>query len=152
MIITLSCILLSTIINPQKTYTGIKRGLNMLLKILPVFLNVLIIVSFSLYLVPNELIVRYLGENTGFLGIFLASIIGAVALIPAFISYPLAAILLKQGVSYPVVAAFITTLMMVGIITLPVEIKFFGIRAALARNALSFIGAIIIALLIGLSI
>ncbi|HOV07644.1 MAG TPA: hypothetical protein PK482_00855, partial [Spirochaetota bacterium] len=70
--------------------------------------------------------------------------IGSVALIPGFISYPLAAVLLKNGVSYPVISIFITTLMMVGIVTLPIEKKFFGWRVALTRNILSFIGALII--------
>jgi uncharacterized membrane protein YraQ (UPF0718 family) len=112
-------------------------------------LNILIAVSAFLFLVPNETIVRYLGKGTGFGGILVASLIGSVALIPGFISYPLAAILLKQGASYSVVAAFVTTLMMVGVMTLPLEIKFFGKRAAFMRNTLSFVGAIIIALLIG---
>jgi len=121
----------------------------MFFNILPAFLNILIAVSVFLFLIPNETIVRYLGKGTGLGGILVASVVGSVALIPGFVSYPLAAILLQQGASYSVVAAFVTTLMMVGVITLPLEIKFFGKRVAFIRNALSFVGAIIIALLIG---
>jgi hypothetical protein len=45
---------------------------------------------------------------------------------------------------------FITTLLMVGIFTLPIEQKFFGWRVSLLRNALSLAGAVICALIIGL--
>jgi uncharacterized membrane protein YraQ (UPF0718 family) len=57
-------------------------------------------------------------------------------------------VLIKNGASYPVIAVFITTLMMVGIVTLPLEKKFFGSKVAFTRNLLSFIGALIIGLAI----
>ena len=56
--------------------------------------------------------------------------------------------LLKIGAVY-VLAVFLTTLMMVGVVTFPVEMKFFGFKATLLRNSLSFVGAIIIGLLMG---
>ena len=146
---TIFGLVLSLFLDREKTMAGIKKGLKMFFNILPAFLNILIAVSVFLFLVPNETIVRYLGKGTGFGGILVASLVGSVALIPGFVSYPLAAILLQQGASYSVVAAFVTTLMMVGVITLPLEINFFGKRVAIIRNAFSFVGAIIIALLIG---
>ena len=146
---TIFAVVFSLFFNREKTIVGVKKGLKMFFNILPAFLNILIAVSVFLFIVPNEIIIRYLGKGTGFGGILVASLIGSVALIPGFVSYPLAAILLKQGASYSVVAAFVTTLMMVGVMTLPLEIKFFGKRVAFIRNALSFVGAIIIALMIG---
>lgn len=149
-IIALIAIITSLIADLRKTWTGIKKGLVMFVKILPAILSVLILVSIFLYLIPNELIVEYLGEDAGLTGYVFAAIAGSIALIPGFIAYPLAGILVKTGVSYPVIAVFITTLMMVGILTLPVEIKFFGIRVSLLRNTLYFLGALIVGLLIGL--
>jgi uncharacterized membrane protein YraQ (UPF0718 family) len=95
------------------------------------------------------LIVKYLGANSGWLGFTIAAIIGSITLIPGFISYPLAATLLKQGATYAVVAVFMTTLMMVGIVTLPLEIKYLGKKAAIFRNVLNFVAAIIIGILMG---
>jgi hypothetical protein len=43
-----------------------------------------------------------------------------------------------------------TTLMMVGVVTLPLEIRYFGKRAALTRNILNFVAAVIIGLAVGL--
>ena len=106
--------------------------------------------SIVLFLVPNEIIVKYLGEDAGLAGYLFAAVAGSVALIPGFIAFPLAGVLVKTGVGYPVIAVFITTLMMVGILTLPVEIKFFGTRVSLIRNAFYLAGALIIGFLIGL--
>jgi len=122
----------------------------MFLAILPAILNVLILVSIFLFLVPQETIAGLLGKDSGFSGMMLAAVIGSISLIPAPISYPLAAVLVKCGVSYKIIAVFITTLMMVGVLTLPLEIKYFGVRVSLMRNALSFIGAIAIGALMGI--
>ncbi|MGZ2369603.1 hypothetical protein ACXR6G_07435 [Ancylomarina sp. YFZ004] len=149
-IIAVIAIIASLIADRRKTWIGIKKGLVMFVKILPSIVSVLILVSVLLHLLPNELIVEYLGEDAGFTGYVFAAIAGSIALIPGFIAYPLAGILVKTGVSYPVIAVFITTLMMVGILTLPVEIKYFGIRISLIRNILYFFGALIVGFLIGL--
>jgi uncharacterized membrane protein YraQ (UPF0718 family) len=121
----------------------------MFLTLLPALLTVLILVSVFLYLVPDKTIVKLLGARSGILGVMIAAV-GSIALIPAFIAFPLAKILLVKGVSYTVVAVFITTLIMVGVLTLPIEFKYFGKKAAIMRNVLSFLGAVIVGLLIGL--
>ena len=69
--------------------------------------------------------------------------------IPALLSFPLAASLLEEGASVSVVTAFIITLTMIGTITLPIEIKELGRELALLRNGISFVIAILIALVIG---
>jgi len=143
-------IITSLIFDRKKTWVGIKKGTLMFLKILPVIVSVLIFVSVLLYFVPNELIVEYLGDEAGFSGYIFAALAGSVALIPGIIAYPLAGILVENGVSYPVIAVFITTLMMVGIMTLPIEIKYFGVRVSLIRNTLYLLGALVIGILIGL--
>lgn len=122
----------------------------MFFELLPAILNVLILVSIFLYLVPKETLIKLLGKDSGITGVMIAAVLGSVSLIPGFIAYPLAAILLKNGVAYNVVAVFITTLVMVGVLTLPLEAKYFGMKVSLIRNALSFIGALIIGLVIGI--
>jgi len=148
--IALMALMASLLADRKKTWIGIIKGLMMFLRLLPAILVVLILVSVLLFIVPNDLIVKYLGENAGFTGYLVAAIVGSIALMPGFIAYPLAGILVHSGVSYPVIAVFITTLMMVGVLTLPVEIKYFGTRISLIRNALFLAGALIVGGLIGL--
>jgi len=147
---TILCLLISLVVDKQKTLEGIKRGLKMFLNLLPALLTVLFLVSVFLYLIPEKAIMEYLGTGSGFPGVMTAALVGSISLIPGFVAFPMAGILVSRGVSYTVVAVFITSLMMVGIITLPLEIKYFGKRAAIMRNALSFFGAMIVGLMIGL--
>ncbi|NLB40876.1 MAG: permease, partial [Clostridiales bacterium] len=69
--------------------------------------------------------------------------------IPGFVAFPLAAALLKSGAGYMQIAAFISTLMMVGIVTMPVEISYFGKKATLVRNAAALGFSLIVALMMG---
>ena len=147
--VTGAALLLSFIFDREKTLVGLRKGLTMFAGILPSLLNILVIVSVMLSVIPEETIVRLLGRNSGPVGVSIAALVGSVSLIPGFIAFPLASILIKSGVSYQVTAVFITTLLMVGIITLPLEAKYFGMKTAIIRNLLSLIGAIIIGLLIG---
>jgi uncharacterized membrane protein YraQ (UPF0718 family) len=142
-------LLLSFIRDKDKTVLGVKKGGKMLFNILHPFLNILILISIVLFFVPAPLIVHYLGANSGWFGFGLVAFIGSITLVPGIIAYPLAAALLKQGATYSVVAVFITTLMMVGVVTLPLEIKYFGKKAAIMRNTLNLIAAIIIGILMG---
>ncbi len=143
-LITAVFVIISFIVDWQKTIKGIKKGLMQFIKILPTLLSVIIIISIVLYFVSDELLMEYLGKNAGWEAYISAAFIGSVSLLPGFIAYPLAGILVKSGVSYAIIAVFITTLMMVGILTIPIEAKYFGLKTALLRNVLSFLGAIVV--------
>jgi uncharacterized membrane protein YraQ (UPF0718 family) len=147
------CVLLcgvSFILDRKRTLEGIKKGLIMFRAMLLPFLNILVLVSLMLFVIPPEVISRYLGPESGLAGYAVAAVVGAVIFIPPFISYPIAAGLLQQGASYAVVATFMTTLIMVGVLALPIEIRYFGRRVAILRNILNFAAAIVVGLVIGL--
>jgi uncharacterized membrane protein YraQ (UPF0718 family) len=141
--------LLSFFLDRKKTVMGLKKGWKMFQNIAAPFLNILILVSLALYVLPPSLIMRYLGPESGWGGQMIAAIVGSITLIPGFISYPIAAVLIQEGASYTVVATLMTTLMMVGVLTLPLEIKYFGRNVAIVRNVLNFITAIIIGTFVG---
>jgi uncharacterized membrane protein YraQ (UPF0718 family) len=121
----------------------------MFIKLLPVLIIMLAMVSVALFLIPNETLVKYMGEGSGIKGWITAATIGSVALIPGFIAYPLCGILIDNGVSYSVIAVFITTLMMTGFLTLPVEVKFFGWKVSVIRNLVSLAAALFVGLIMG---
>ena len=84
-----------------------------------------------------------MGEGSGFTGWGLAAFFGSVSLIPGFIAFPLSSVLIKSGVAYSTIAVFITTLMMVGIVTLPLEARFFGLKTSIVRNIFSLMAALL---------
>ena len=143
-------VLISLLLDRKKTVQGVKKGVKMFLGIAPPFLNILILVSIVLFFIPPELIVQYLGSGSGSTGFFVTAVVGSITLIPGFIAFPTAALLLTGGAGYIQIAAFVQTLMMVGIVTIPMEIKYFSKKAAILRNIISFVLSIGVAYLIGL--
>ena len=143
-------ILVSFIADREKTLKAVKIAARRFLRILPAFLTMIVLVSVVLFLVPDEVIANYLGSNNKVTGVLFASFLGSITIMPGFIAYPLSGILLKKGVAYMVLAAFTTTLMMVGILTSPIEKEYFGVKVTIIRNVISFFIALIIAAMIGI--
>jgi uncharacterized membrane protein YraQ (UPF0718 family) len=143
------CLVVSSMRNKEKTKQSLIVAAKSFFRILPMIFIVIIVIGLLLGFIPPAKISDVIGEQAGFGGLFFVAILGTIMHIPALTSFPLAASLLKGGASVTAIAAFITTLTMVGIVTLPLEIKELGKKVALLRNSLSFIFAIIIALIIG---
>ncbi len=133
----------------KKTLMALKTGWKAFEIIMPQFLAILVFIGLMLAVLSPEAISSLLGAKSGWLGMFLASLIGSITLIPGFIAFPLASALLKKGAGFMQIAVFISTLMMVGIVTLPLEIKTFGKKAALTRNFLAYVFSFGVALVIG---
>ncbi len=133
----------------KKTKSALQKALKAFEGILPQFLVVLILVAITLSVLDTATISRFLGTKSGIFGILAASVVGAITLIPGFIAFPAAAALLQNGAGSTQIAAFVSSLMMVGVVTLPMEMKHFGKRAAFMRNAFAFVFSLIAALFVG---
>jgi uncharacterized membrane protein YraQ (UPF0718 family) len=149
-LVTLLALLISAAADIKKTLKALKISLKKFLNIIPVFITMLILVSIILFLIPDQLISNYLGNNDRFSSVILASLMGSITLMPGFTAFPICGVLLNKGVSYMILSAFTTTLMMVGILTFPLEKKYFGARVTIIRNIISFIIALMVALSVGL--
>ena len=135
--------------NKQKTKQALKAALKSFFRMAPAVLILLILVGLLMGFFKPELISSLLGDKAGILGVALASVAGAILMIPSLIAFPLTASLVESGASLGVAAAFITTLTMIGFVTLPLEIKEMGKKLTLMRNGISFIIAVAIALIMG---
>ena len=54
------------------------------------------------------------------------------------------------GVGFAALASFTTTLMLVGVLTYPLEKQYYGTKLAVVRNIVSYLIAIAISIVIGL--
>jgi len=133
----------------QKTKAALRKAWKSFENILPPLLTVLFIIGILLSILDAQTISNLLGAESGVIGLTLAAVLGSITLIPGFVAFPLAASLLRAGAGYGQITMFVTTLMMVGVVTLPLEIKYFGRKLALRRNGLALISAVMISLLIG---
>jgi len=150
-LIGITCLLLiiSAFKSKEKTILALKKGLKSFLNIAVELVTIVLIVGIILSFTSTETISKFLGEDSGVIGIGIAAVVGSITLIPGFVAFPLAQMVLEAGAGYTQIATFVSALMMVGIVTIPLEIKYFGKRLTIKRNALAFVASIVIGIIMG---
>jgi len=143
------CLVISIIKSRQKTKKALRVAWKVFLKTVPSLLSVLGIVGLTLGILTPGTIARLVGSEAGFIATLVAAVIGAITLIPSLVAFPLAGSLLRAGATVMTISAFITTLVMVGLVTAPMEIKALGKKFTLLRNGLGFVAALVIAGIMG---
>jgi uncharacterized membrane protein YraQ (UPF0718 family) len=144
------CLLVSLLKDREKTKNALRIAWNAVRRMGPSILAIIAVIGLIVGFIPPRWIASSIGGDKGVLGTLVAALLGAVLFIPAIIAFPLAKSLLEMGAGVMAMAAFITTLTMIGFVFLPLEIKELGRRFALLRNGLSFLAALAIAVLMGL--
>jgi uncharacterized membrane protein YraQ (UPF0718 family) len=133
----------------QKTRQSLKKAWKSFENILPAFALILLLIGATMTVVSPAFVTRLLGANAGAVGMLAAALIGSITLIPGFIAFPLAKTVLEMGAGIMQVAVFVSTLMMVGVVTAPMEVQFFNRKTMLLRNGLSLLFSFLVALVIG---
>jgi uncharacterized membrane protein YraQ (UPF0718 family) len=125
---------------------AVKKAGNMLWRSFPLVFGTVLLISLITILIPNGFYIKVFTGNIWF-DSFLGSLVGSISAGNPIISYILGGEFLKEGISLIAVTAFLVSWVTVGIIQLPAESYLLGKRFALIRNLLSFISAIIVAIL-----
>jgi uncharacterized membrane protein YraQ (UPF0718 family) len=141
-------LLISYIKDKNKTYKALQKGLKSFEGIMPQFLGIIFIIGLVLALLQPQTISKLIGSESGFLGTLTAAIVGSVAMMPTFVAFPTANMLLQNGAGYAQVGALVSTLTLIGVITFPMEAKYIGRRAAFIRNLLAFVFSFLVAYVI----
>ena len=142
-------LILSFIKDKEKTKTAVKKGLSSWENIMPQFFTIVIVIGIVLSLVDTDTISKVIGSNSGFLGVFLSSVVGSITIMPTFVAFSMSNSLLQSGAGYAQVAALVSTLTMVGVMTFTLESKYMGTKVTLLRNILAFLFSFIVAAFIG---
>ncbi len=137
----LSAILLSLSFRKdrEKTNRAVKKAVFMMLGVLPYFLTILLVTGTAFFILPSKTVQTLMGTESGIRGMLLAAVTGAAALVPVLAVFPVVSELLKNGAGTAQMAVFISTLTTVGIVTIPLEVKYMGAKAAVLRNLLFFL-------------
>jgi uncharacterized membrane protein YraQ (UPF0718 family) len=147
--VALGFLIFSFVKDKKKTKLALLKAWNSFKNILPLLLGIVLIIGMVLAVLDPKLIIRFIGKDSGFMGTAILAIFGAITMIPGFIAFPTAALVLEGGGGYMQIAAFISTLMMVGVLTAPMEIKFFGRKVTILRNVIAFAFSFLVAFIIG---
>jgi uncharacterized membrane protein YraQ (UPF0718 family) len=146
--ITLTALMVSFWKDRERTRKALLLSYRSFMALVPSLLGMTGLVGLVLGLIPQDMLSN-LFKFHGIEGFVLIALVGAIVTMPAPVAFPLAGSLLKLGASLPDLAAFITTLTMVGLVTAPMEMAYFGKRFTIVRQSLSFILAIMIGVLMG---
>jgi uncharacterized membrane protein YraQ (UPF0718 family) len=151
-VIAILALVISFIKSREKTKAALKKAWKSFENILPQLLFILLIIGITLSILTPETISRILGDESGWYGVLIAALIGSITMVPAFVAFPLAAAVLGAGAGYMQIAAFVSTLMMVGIVTIPVEVNYFGKKATAVRNISAFLFSLAVAFVMGVAL
>ncbi len=146
---TLLFLTFSFVKSKEKTIKALKMAFKMGKGMALSILTIIFAIGLILTLLPPADIASFVGGQPVFLATIAFALLGTITLIPAFIAFPLIGTLIGAGVSIVPTVAFLTTLTMVGIVTFPLEKKEFGMKFTVVRNSLSFLFALVIALVMG---
>ena len=95
--------------------------------------------------VPKEMMIKYMGKESGIKGIVLSIFIGSAAAGPLYGAFPVAVILMKKGAKFSNVLLFLGAWSTTKIPMVLFEVGALGVRFAITRLVLSLIGIFIIA-------
>ena len=113
-----------------------------------ILFSILLVVAFAQALIPPGSYNKIFSGNI-FLDPLIGAVLGSISLGNPIVSYVIGDGLLKNGVGLVAVTSFIISWVTVGVIQLPAGSFFFGKRFALIRSTTSFVGAILIGILVG---
>ncbi len=138
LIIALVLLFISFLKDKGKTREVLKVVYKTTLTVFPVLFMIFILMGVVSTLVSKETIAHWLGSGSGIIGILIGELVGAFALVQPAAVFPFSGMLLNKGASYATIYAFVSTAILIGISTLPAEIKFFGKRFTIVRNLVTF--------------
>ena len=118
---------------------GLKSAGNILLQIMPLLIFAFIIAGMIPILIPQEMIARWIGAESGFRGILVGSALGSLTPGGPFVTLPLAAGLLRAGAGIGTMVAFMTGWSLLAVARLPLEVGLMGWKFVLIRLACTFI-------------
>ena len=117
---------------------GLKSAGNLLVQILPLLIFAFIVAGMIRVLIPQELIAKWVGAESGFRGILIGSVLGGIMPGGPYVSMPIIAGLLRTGAGIGTMVALITSWSLIAIARLPMEIGILGWKFSLIRLACVF--------------
>jgi uncharacterized membrane protein YraQ (UPF0718 family) len=117
---------------------GLELGGRTLIDVTILLLAAFLVAGLTQVLVPREVVERWLGVGSGWSGILLACLAGALIPGGPYVYYPIAGGLLQSGASLGVLVAFVTAKNLWSVSRLPYEFALLGPDLTLLRYALTF--------------
>lgn len=147
-IIMLFVIIFITTFNKELGKTSFNIALSSFKQMILVLPPIMLLLGLMDVWVPRETMMKYMGDNSGIKGVFLAIIIGSLAAGPMYAAFPFTKVLLKKGVKFSNIIIFMNAWCVTKIPTLMFEVSALGYKFTLARLLIDIPGVIIMGYLV----
>jgi len=117
---------------------GLKSAMEMTIQILPIVILAFIVAGMIQILIPQELLSKWIGRESGMRGILIGTLAGGLAPGNPYVNLPIAAGLLRSGASIGAMVAFLTGWSLWSVARLPLEVSIMGWKFTLVRIASTF--------------
>ncbi|MGL4912403.1 MAG: permease [Romboutsia sp.] len=126
-------------------FNSTKLNIFQMLSILP---PVMILLSLLDVWIPREYFMKYMGPNSGIIGIIFAFLIAFFAAGPMYAAFPFTAVLIKKGVKFSNIIIFLNAWCVTKFSTLLFEVGALGYKFTIARMIIDIPGVILMGYLV----
>lgn len=126
--------------NALSALSDAKSSFVQMLTVLP---PIMILLGLMDVWMSRETLIKFMGDESGLIGIFLAILIGSVAAGPMYAAFPFTAVLIKKGAKFSNIMIFMNAWCLTKISTLLFEISALGYKFTLVRLFIDIPGVII---------
>ncbi|MDW7730433.1 MAG: permease [Bacillota bacterium] len=127
-LLIMAIVLLFIALRQGKIAEGFQEASRMFLNVLPLLICAFIIVGFIDLLIPKELLQAWLGEKSGWKGLIIGPVVGALVQGGPYAFFPLYDAIFRDSVSTGTAVSMITAWGMINVGHLPYEFTFLGPR------------------------
>jgi len=114
---------------------------------IPILLGMLLLISIIITITPWDSIRMNIFTGNPFIDSLVGALFGSVAAGNPLTSYIIGGELLRQGISLVAITAFILAWVTVGVVQFPAEVLMLGKGFAIARNIVSFVFSMVVAVM-----
>lgn len=139
---------LALFLNPDKSTEMVQTSFSYFKQMAMVFPAILILMGLFNVWVSKEFVMTHLGDSSGFKGIWVAFILGALPTGPIFVAFPMAQALRKKGASYTNIVIFLSAWACIKIPQELVEMQFLGAKFMIVRFGLTIVFITIMGMII----
>ena len=149
-LISLLVLIILSFFNKSILTQTINTASSNILQMLSVLPPVMILLGLIDVWIPREQLMKYMGNNSGIIGILLSMLIGSIAAGPMYAAFPFTTVLIKKGAKFSNIIIFMNAWCLTKISTLLFEFSALGYKFTLVRLLIDIPGVLIMSYLVNL--
>ena len=149
-LISLFILMILSFFNKSILTKTIDNAISNILQMLSVLPPIMILLGLIDLWIPRKQLMKYMGNNSGIIGVLLAMLIGSIAAGPMYAAFPFTAVLIKKGAKFSNIIIFMNAWCLTKISTLIFEISALGYKFTLIRLLIDIPGILVMSYLVNI--